>query len=92
MTTFASQITSPMATAISDLAGAVTNFGTVQTNMNATNFGTITLGNLATSTLSWRSDIGSLRTDLDAALANLSFASQALVRINNLLISIGSND
>ena len=92
MTTFASQITSPMATAATDAAGALTNAQTVATNMNATNFGSITLGNLATSTTSWRSDVGDLRIRLANAINDLALANREIVDINNLLIAIGGLD
>jgi hypothetical protein len=92
MTTFASQITSPMASAISSSASAVTNFQTVATNMAAANFGSITLGNLATSPTAWRTNLGDLRIRHAAALANFTTAFAQLNDCNNLMIAIGALD
>jgi hypothetical protein len=51
-----------------------------------------TLGNLATSATSWRSDVADLRVLLAAAISDLSVANQKFVTISNLLGAIDSLD
>ena len=91
MASFATNIVTPAASVVTSLSSAVSTAQTLRNNL-AANFPGTTLNNLATSTLSWRSDVGDLRLQLDSAISNLSVAAQQFAVISGLLGSIGSND
>jgi hypothetical protein len=91
MASYATNISTPAAAVVTALATAVSNANTLRINMGPGLPGT-TLNNLATSTKSWQSDIGDLRTTLADAINNLSAANQQFVAISALLASIGTLD
>jgi hypothetical protein len=95
MTTYATNITTPAAGIVTALATAITDAQTLSINLapSGSSFlaGT-TLGNLATSTTSWKENIGDMRVALAAAIQSLSVANQQFVVISNLLSSIGTLD
>jgi hypothetical protein len=91
VTTFATNVSGVAASTVTALSTAVADAKTLSVNM-AANFPGTTLGNLATSTTSWRSDVADLRVLLEAAISDLSVANQKFVTISNLLGAIDSLD
>jgi hypothetical protein len=91
MTNFATNISGVAASIVTSLQSAQSNAATLSVNMGP-NFPGTTLGNLATSTLSWRMNVGDLRVSLAQAIYDLSVATQKFVTISNLLTGIDSND
>jgi hypothetical protein len=95
MTTYATNIVTPSAAIVTALATAISNAATLHTNLTPSSSAFLagtTLGNLATSTTSWKSNIGDMRSALDAAMNDLSRANQKFVTIANLLAGIGGLD
>ena len=91
MASYATNITTPAAAIVTALATATANAATLHTNLSAGLPGT-TLNNLATSTTSWRENVGDMRVALDTAMSNLSVAAQQFAVISALLANIGTLD
>ena len=91
MTTYATNVTSVANAITTALATAVSNAQTLRTNLAPGLPGT-TLNNLATSTTSWKSDVGDMRRALDTAIADLAVANQEFVAIAAMLGAVGSLD
>jgi hypothetical protein len=95
MTTYATNVTTPAAGIVTALATAISNAQTLSINLapSGSSFlaGT-TLGNLATSTTSWKENIGDMRVAVADLQASLSVANQKAVAISALLSAIGTLD
>jgi hypothetical protein len=91
MASFSTNCVTPATNITTALATAVSNAQTLRTNLAAGLPGT-TLVNLATSTTGWRMNVGELRRQLDTAIADLAAASQEFSTIANLLGNIATLD
>jgi hypothetical protein len=91
MTTYATNITTVANAVTTALATASSNAQTLRTNLAAGLPGT-TLSGLASSTTSWKSDVGDMRIALDAAMQDLANANRQFVAIAAVLGAAGSLD
>jgi hypothetical protein len=95
MTTYSTNVTTPAAGIVTALATAITDAQNLSSNLapSGSSFlaGT-TLGNLATSTTSWKCDVGDMRVAVADLQAALSVANQKAVAISALLGNIGTLD
>jgi hypothetical protein len=91
MASYATNITTPANAVVTALATAVSSAQTLNNNLAPGLPGT-TLNNLATSTTSWKSNVGDLRTTLASAIQDLSVANQKFTAIAALLGNIGTLD
>ena len=95
MTTYATNIVTPSAAIVTALATAISNAATLHTNLTPSSSAFLagtTLGNLATSTTSWKLNIGDMRVAVADMQDSLSIANQKAVAISALLSNIGTLD